>query len=153
MPHTLRLSLDCVLLAADQQYGFPVNAGQRASVTLTPQHSAPSDSTPRPECGPAECLISAGSEFLRPSVPSCLSPSGCCSLNGCVDEKAHYSNSLIYSTVCLYKQLPTPFLLPQLNLLRSFPTVISVKFVVFLFLMVLLFLFFILYHFDFPLVL
>lgn len=64
-----------VLLAGDQhqQYGFPVSASQRASVTLTPLHSAPSDSTPRSESYLAECLISQPdrSFFSPPSSAFC----------------------------------------------------------------------------------
>lgn len=64
-----------VLLAVDQhqQYGFPVSSSQRASVTLTPLHSAPSDSTPRSESCPAECLISQPdrSFFSSPSSAVC----------------------------------------------------------------------------------
>lgn len=56
-PSTLCLSVDCLLLAVDQQYGFPVSASQRASVTVTLPRSSPSDSTPWPESGPDEWLI------------------------------------------------------------------------------------------------
>lgn len=153
---TLCLPVDRVLLAEDQQYGFPVNASQRASVTLTPLHSTPSDSTPCSESGPVKCLISQPDwSFYFP--PVCLPVAVGHSVNAWMIffifvselQKTLHSNSLIYSTACLYKQFPTPFLPSQLSLVHfSFTTIISQMFAVFLFLMVLVFLFFFLYHFD-----
>ena len=115
--------MDCLLLAVDQQYGFPVSASQRAFVTLTLLHSAPSDLTHWSEPGTDERLISI-----------CLLVS--IAVNECSVDIYFWIKGwwfklsyMFYSLLILTAHLPIPSRLSQLSLCHfsffTFSTILS----------------------------